>query len=131
MWAAAGGPNALDRLAGEAVEVGVARRDVAVQVRNVDDRLGEILVEEPDGPKHGAIRRTAGAAGGGEAVTWSVGGHGGSRGRTGDARGCCINQRASCSAIDTAHFLSLAANFTTSFHLGGPLIKCRSSRSRT
>jgi hypothetical protein len=64
---AAGAADALDALARQAVEVGVARRDVGVQVGDADDRPVEVVVVEADGPKHGAVGGAARSVGGGQA----------------------------------------------------------------
>src|SRR5207247_2293708 len=67
--------DALAALAHQAVEVSVARRDVAEQRGNADHRPLEVVVEEADGPEHGAVRSAAGAAGGEQALTLSGGWH--------------------------------------------------------
>src|SRR5262249_4686755 len=55
----AGGADALDALASEAVEVGVAGGDVAEQRGDADQRAGEVVVEEADGAEHGAVGSAA------------------------------------------------------------------------
>ena len=64
---AAAGADALAALAGQAVEVGVAGRDVAEQRGDADHRPVEVVVVEADGPQHGPVGRAAHALGGQQA----------------------------------------------------------------
>ena len=64
------------RLAGQAVEVGVAGGDVAEERGDADHRPGEVVVEEADGAEHGAVGGAAHALGGQSAVALGVGRHG-------------------------------------------------------
>ena len=57
----------------QTIEVRVARRDIAEQVGHADHRPFKVFVEKPDGPEHGAVRRTAHAGGGQEGSTWHCG----------------------------------------------------------
>jgi len=59
----AGSADALTCVAGEAVQMGVARRDVAEKRGNPNHGAVEIVVMESHGPKHGAIRSAAHALG--------------------------------------------------------------------
>src|SRR5207253_4962693 len=84
---AAGGADALVSLAGEPVEVGVARRDVAEQRGDADHGAGEVVVEEADGAEHGPVGGASGAFGGQAAAALAVGGHG---------RSCAAGAGAGC-----------------------------------
>jgi hypothetical protein len=64
LWHAAGRSNAFATLAGQAIEMCVARRDVAEQVGDADHGPCEIVVVKADGTKHGSVRRSTDAASG-------------------------------------------------------------------
>src|SRR5262249_22694636 len=67
------GANALTALAGQAVEVGVARGDIAEQRRHADHWPAEVVVEETDGAQHGPVGRPAYPLGGQSAGVLPVG----------------------------------------------------------
>jgi hypothetical protein len=56
----------------EAVEVGIARRDVTEQARNADHRPSEVVIVKTDGSKHGPIGGPANTAGGKQAMSNGV-----------------------------------------------------------
>jgi hypothetical protein len=74
---AAASENAFTAFTRQAVEVGVAGRDVTEELGNADDGPLEIVVLEADGPQHGAVRGAAGAFGGETAGGVALGRHGG------------------------------------------------------
>src|SRR5439155_17058800 len=61
---AAGRADAFIAFASQAIEVGIAGRDVAEERGHADHRPLEILVQEADGTQHGAIGRAAHTLGG-------------------------------------------------------------------
>jgi len=61
---AASGADALAGLARQAVEVGIAGRDLAPQRGHPEHRLGEVVIVEADGPQHGAVGCALDAGGG-------------------------------------------------------------------
>src|SRR5262249_62141406 len=66
--AGAGGVSP-DRLAGQPVQVGVARRDVREQVGHADHGAVEVVVVKADGAEHGPIGSAADAAGSEQTTT--------------------------------------------------------------
>ncbi len=88
---AAAGANAFAAAAGQAIEMGVARRNLAEQRSDADHRPIEILIVKADGPQHGAIGSAAGTFGGESAGTVALGRHGHLRcGRMAEKRGGSI-----------------------------------------
>ena len=72
---AAAGADAFQPLARQPIQMGVAGRDVAMQVGHADHGPREIVVMKADGPQHGPIGRPAHAFGGHQAAS-SIACHG-------------------------------------------------------
>src|SRR5262245_51635795 len=65
--------NAFDPLECQAVEVSIARRDIAEERSHTDHGPAEVIVQKPDGPQHGAVGGATHSLGGHSAVALLIG----------------------------------------------------------